>query len=105
MPRRLYAAAATGFLWACSAPVSNPVAAATNVNQEQVHFRNADITLAGTLFLPARSRVHPAVMLFHGSGPEPRNLFMGRWFAEQGFAALAYDKRGGGGSTGDFEKG
>jgi dienelactone hydrolase len=103
VPSRLYTSAAICFLWACSPPASNPVVAATNIRKQQVHFRNGDITLAGTLFLPAGSRVHPAVVLFHGSGPEPRNTFMGRWFAEQGIAALTYDKRGVGESTGDFK--
>jgi len=45
---------------------------------------------------------HPAVVLFHGSGPEERNLFMARWFAAEGVAAFAYDKRGVGESGGDF---
>jgi uncharacterized protein len=60
------------------------------------------MTLAGTLVLPAGSQRHPAVVLFHGSGAQERDLFMARWFAEQGIAALAYDKRGVGESTGDF---
>jgi hypothetical protein len=41
-------------------------------------------------------------VLFHGSGPQARDLFTARWFASQGIAALAYDKRGVGESTGDF---
>lgn len=65
-------------------------------------FRNGEVTLAGTLFLPEDGRRHPAVVLFHGSGPEPRNRTMGAWFAAHGVAALAYDKRGVNESTGDF---
>jgi uncharacterized protein len=45
---------------------------------------------------------HPAVVLFHGSGPQSRDLVMARWFAAQGFAALAYDERGVGDSGGNF---
>jgi len=69
-----------------------------------VQFRNGSITLGGTLFLPAGEGRHPAVVLFHGSGPEARNYSMAHWFAEQGVAALTYDKRGVGASTGDFRE-
>src|SRR5215475_5493695 len=72
------------------------------VRDEAVTFRSKDATLAGTLFLPAGGGRHPAVVLFHGSGPQPRNSFMAHWFAEQGVAALTYDKRGVNASTGDF---
>jgi len=58
--------------------------------------------LAGTLVLPAAPAPYPAVVLFHGSGYEERNLSMARWFARHGVAALAYDKRGTGESSGDF---
>jgi hypothetical protein len=50
--------------------------------------------------LPDGPQRHPAVVLFHGSGPQSRDLFTARWFAQQGYAALAYDKRGVGESTG-----
>src|SRR5215472_13135218 len=71
-------------------------------SEETVHFASGDITLAGTLVLPDGSRPHPAVVLFHGSGPQKRDLLMARWFADEGIAALAYDKRGVGESSGDF---
>jgi hypothetical protein len=45
------------------------------------------------------------VFLFHGSGQQGRDLATARWFAQQGFAALTYDKRGVGESTGDFRTG
>jgi dienelactone hydrolase len=67
-----------------------------------VTFQSGDATLSGTLFLPDDGRRHPGIVLFHGSGPEARNTFMARWFAEHGLAALTYDKRGVGSSTGDF---
>jgi uncharacterized protein len=72
------------------------------VREESVHVLNGDVNLAGTLVLPSGSKRHPAVVLFHGSGPQARDLFTARWFAKQGVAALAYDKRGVGESTGDF---
>ena len=74
------------------------------IREETVHFASNGITLAGTLVLPEGSQTHPAVVLFHGSGPQTRDLFTARWFASQGIAALAYDKRGVGESGGDFRK-
>jgi uncharacterized protein len=74
------------------------------IREETVHFASGGITLAGTLVLPEGSQTHPAVVLFHGSGPQTRDLFTARWFASEGIAALAYDKRGVGESGGDFRK-
>jgi pimeloyl-ACP methyl ester carboxylesterase len=73
-----------------------------NASEEAVHFTSGEITLSGTLMLPPGSQQHPAVVLFHGSGPQGRDLFMARWFANQGIAAMAYDKRGVGESSGNF---
>jgi len=86
-------------LGACAPPSTD---APPRVREEPVTFTNGDVALSGTLVLPAAARPVACVVLFHGSGPEPRNLEMARWFAEQGVAALTYDKRGVGGSTGDF---
>jgi dienelactone hydrolase len=74
------------------------------VRQEQIKFSSGGATLAGTLFLPKQPGRHPAVVLFHGSGPEPRYSARAEWFAGIGIAALTYDKRGVGKSTGDFRK-
>jgi pimeloyl-ACP methyl ester carboxylesterase len=85
----------------CNSPLSaiHDVAA---IREELVHFESGDNTLAGTLFLPDERGRHPAVVLLHGSGPQPRDAWTARWFATHGVAALAYDKRGVGESTGDF---
>ena len=71
-------------------------------HDEAVTFHSGSATLAGTFVVPAGAGPHPAVVLFHGSGPEPRYLDVARWWAEHGVAALAYDKRGVGDSTGDY---
>ncbi len=92
------AAVSTG----CSNVRSSSVPEVRGVRDESVTFPSGGTTLSGTLFLPASGDRHPAVVLFHGSGPQPRNPFMARWFAEHGVAALTYDKRGVGASTGDF---
>ena len=72
------------------------------IREEAVQFTSDGAKLSGTLYLPAGKAPFPAVVLFHGSGPQPRDSFTAHWFAEQGIAALAYDKRGVGDSTGDF---
>ena len=72
------------------------------IHEEAVKFASGKVTLAGTLVLPEGVHRYPAVVLFHGSGPQTRDLSTARWFAGQGFAALAYDKRGVGESDGDF---
>src|SRR5262245_56054799 len=86
---------------ACHA-ASSPVHAVDSVRTEAVRFQSGGVTLAGTLFVPDERGRHPAVVLFHGSGPEPRNAHVADGFARHGVAALTYDKRGVGESTGDF---
>jgi uncharacterized protein len=108
-PRKLLFAAAPALvaihLAACAHPASTPAQAASEkpaIGEEAVTFVSGNFTLAGTLFLPEAAKKHPAVVLFHGSAPQTRDLSTAHWFAEQGVAALAYDKRGAGESTGDF---
>ncbi len=70
---------------------------------EDVRFRNGNVTLAGTLTLPASKGPHPAVVLIMGSDPNLRMKgWLPRFFAQHGIAALTYDKRGNGESTGDL---
>jgi dienelactone hydrolase len=71
-----------------------------------VTFQNGAIALAGTLCIPRSSGPHPAVVLLQGSGGETRwgtNRFIADRFARLGIAALVYDKRGSGTSTGDWK--
>lgn len=75
-----------------------------NLRQEEVEFANGDTRLAGTLITPSTPGPHPAIIFVHGAGPATRLGFVS-WammFARHGIAALAYDKRGTGKSTGDF---
>ncbi len=75
--------------------------------REELTFRNGGITLAGSLVKPELGPPWPAVVVIHGSGNQGRkDGFYARWgnyFARQGVAALIYDKRGVGDSTGDYE--
>jgi uncharacterized protein len=95
--------AGVALLALCSLGCVQRAPASSDITSEQaVRFASGNITLAGTLALPKGSGRHPALVLFHGSGVESRNLFMARWFAQNGVAALAYDKRGVGESGGNF---
>ena len=74
------------------------------VQTRDVTFNNGEVVLSGTLILPARGDHHRAVLFLQGSGPEGRwaNRYLAQTFARAGIAALIYDKRGVGGSTGDW---
>jgi pimeloyl-ACP methyl ester carboxylesterase len=96
---RIVPAAVALLVCACQACSQAPA-----VREEQVRFSNGNITLAGSLVLPAGRGRHPAVVFFHGSGPQTRDESMAYWFAQHGVAALAYDKRGTGESAGDFRQ-
>jgi pimeloyl-ACP methyl ester carboxylesterase len=74
---------------------------------EEVRFANADVTLAGTLFLPSSGSKHPAIVYIAGSGDTTRGdgSFLADRLARSGIAALAYDKRGTGQSSGDWHQG
>jgi len=73
--------------------------------------READITIAGILTLPAGPGPFPAVVLVSGSGPQDRDstlaghrpfLVMADYLTRRGIAVLRYDDRGVGRSGGDF---
>jgi len=72
--------------------------------REDVRFSSRDVQLAGTLISPAKIARHPAIILVHGSGAENREYMLpwARFLIRHGMAILGYDKRGVGGSTGDW---
>jgi pimeloyl-ACP methyl ester carboxylesterase len=72
--------------------------------REDVRFSSGDIQLAGTLTSPNTGGKHPAIILVHGSGPEDREYMLpfARFLIRHGMAVLGYDKRGVGGSTGNW---
>jgi pimeloyl-ACP methyl ester carboxylesterase len=82
------------------------VAGRVPTRDEEVRFTSGAIALGGTLTLPAGPPPHPALVLVHGSNALTRDVFgpWTRFFAAQGFAVLAYDKRGTGTSTGDWRQ-
>lgn len=73
--------------------------------REDVTIRNAGVSVAGSLYIPARPGRHPAIIILQGSGPETRwgtARYLADRFARRGVAALITDKRGTGESTGDW---
>lgn len=78
------------------------------IAREEVTFKNGDVTLAGTLLLPAAAPSakvkRPALVFTHGGGPQLRDIMwgLGYLYAARGFAVLSYDKRGVGKSTGNW---
>jgi pimeloyl-ACP methyl ester carboxylesterase len=72
--------------------------------RDDVRFSNGDVQLAGVLIKPRTGARHPGVILVHGSGPGDRESMLpfGRSLVRRGMAVLGYDKRGVGGSTGDW---
>jgi pimeloyl-ACP methyl ester carboxylesterase len=77
-------------------------------NEEKLTFQSGDARLAGTLLIPRTEGPHPAVVFVHGSGEQDRNgfvsliRFVADHFARHGIATFSYDKRGVGGSTGNW---
>lgn len=73
---------------------------------EEVTFENGPVRLAGTVTVPTDPGRHPAVILIHGAGRTIPTRDFGYWssyFSSQGLAVLAFDKRGGGASTGNAD--
>ena len=77
--------------------------------EEEVTFKNGDISFAGTLSIPQKKGKHPAVVMITGSGPQNRDesvagfkIFkvIANYLTTNGIAVLRYDDRGVGGSTG-----
>lgn len=70
----------------------------------EIAFESGPARLAGTLLVPAGDGPHPAVVVVHGSSVPDRERWAyrswGDWFARRGVAALVWDKRGAGASTG-----
>ena len=62
------------------------------------------VNIAADLWLPAGSGPHPAVVMGHGSGRSRKEFgnAMAEHFVKLGYAVLTHDKRGVGGSGGDY---
>jgi len=80
---------------------ADPAAA---LEEREITIPNGAVMLAGTLILPRTGSSLPAVVFLHGSGGEGRwaSRFLATQLATHGIAALIFDKRGVGRSTGDW---
>ncbi len=80
---------------------SDPV----NYTIQEVSFRNGDVVLAGSLYLPLGKGKFSALVCNHSSGDKPRydGALMADYLAKRGIAVLIYDKRGNGQSAGDWK--
>ena len=73
-----------------------------------LRWESGSAVVAGTLALPPRPGPHPVVAILHGGGDSSREsspyAFWGHYLPRHGIAALLYDKRGNGESTGDWHE-
>jgi hypothetical protein len=74
------------------------------IDRRAFEARSSDATLSAELATPIGSKPQGTMLMIYGSGPAPKEAFdpWAFWFLSQGFAVLAYDKRGSGQSTGDW---
>jgi pimeloyl-ACP methyl ester carboxylesterase len=86
------------FAYARSRRVSAPF------EEREITFSNGEARLSGSLLIPNRKSRVPAVVFVHGSGAEGRwaNRYLAMQLATHGIAALIWDKRGVGRSTGNW---
>jgi uncharacterized protein len=90
--------------WQTGDSVARTARRIENENREEVSFANRDVHLAGTLICPLSPGKHPAIVLVPASGAEGREYLLpfAHFLVRHGMAVLGYDKRGVGGSTGDW---
>lgn len=75
--------------------------------RRELSFRNGEVSLVGTLFLPKSPGPHPAVVAVQGATERTRDnpdySLLSYVLPPNGIAVLLYDGRGAGRSTGNFE--
>jgi pimeloyl-ACP methyl ester carboxylesterase len=85
-------------------PSGEPESVALRIpfKEEQISFQNGDVMLSGTLITPPTSGSHPVVIIVPGANRTSRHLLRmyAHNFVSRGIAALVYDARGVGASTG-----
>ncbi len=90
-------------------PAPEPDSDTQSFHAAEVTVDTGAVKLSGTLLTPLDENRAPAVIIIPGSGAAIRNgswnmyRSIGEYLVQRGFAVLLYDKRGMGGSTGDWE--
>lgn len=104
MVKHIAAACLTAML--LSAELSGAQVSSQTVQTEDVQYRSGELTLAALLMVPRTERPVPAAVVIQGSGSSDRANPWARDIAEaflrNGIAVLLTDKRGSGGSGGDW---
>ncbi len=74
--------------------------------EEEIEFRNGGVVMRGTLTKPKVGSKHPVVVMVPGSmtGPPRPAGYWPYFMVRQGVAMVTFDKRGTGGSGGDWRK-
>jgi pimeloyl-ACP methyl ester carboxylesterase len=91
--------------WQTGDSVARTARRIENEKREEISFANRDVHLAGTLTCPLSPGKHSAIVLVPASGAEGREYLLpfAHFLVRHGMAVLGYDKRGAGGSTGDWK--
>lgn len=94
----------TGLYWRETGKPTRLARRSNDIRQSDVVFYDGKVRLAGNVTTPTSPGRHPGVVLIHGCcGSLPTRDF-GYWssyLAHHGIVVLAYDRRGGGASSGD----
>ncbi len=71
---------------------------------EKQTIKSKEANLSAELYVPKSKKLHPALVLLHGSSMNLKReyAFYADYFARMGFEVFIYDKRGNGGSTGNY---
>lgn len=91
------------YIWVITVMLVSNMVHATNITSQNITFVSQNTQLAGSLVLPANEKAVAGVIFVHGSGKQTRFTQLAERFAENGIAALVYDKRGVGESKGKYE--
>jgi dienelactone hydrolase len=92
----------TGLRWQPSSSSASVTAQRIEVKEERLIFKNGDISVGGTLIMPAAKGRHPVVIVTPGDFGTNRNQLR-LWahnYVANGVAAFIFDSRGAGDSTG-----
>lgn len=70
---------------------------------EKLTIKSKDVNLSAEIFKPKTNKLHPALVLLHGSSTNLKKqyYFYADYFANLGFEVMIFDKRGNGESTGN----